>query len=349
MDILNSIKRVSNPPNPYHGIYAEWIDVPAPAELTLYEENAKSIVSKNSSPDIGFSYSVNAYRGCFHGCAYCYARPTHQYLDWGAGSDFERKIVVKINAPELLKKEFDKPSWKGEQIVFSGVTDCYQPLEASYELTRRCLAHCLEYRNPVGIITKGALIRRDIDILSELSKATNLFVFISIAFADDKVSKLIEPYAPRPSIRFRAMKQLADAGIPVGVGIAPIIPGLNDTHIPEIVHRAAEAGAQSAFITLLRLPAEVKDVFQERIVEAFPDRSKKIFNQIKAMRNGKLNQSEWGKRMRGSGKEWEAIEFLFQNSCRRHNVHYRSDPTKERIPFESTFRRPTNQLSLFGD
>lgn len=314
----------------------------------MYEEQAKTIISKNASPDIGFTYSVNGYRGCFHGCAYCYARPTHQYLDWGAGSDFERRIVVKVNAPELLKKEFDKKSWQGEEIVFSGVTDCYQPLEATYEITRQCLQVCLEYKNPISIITKGALIRRDIDLLRELSQKTNVTVYMSIAFSDDTHSRLIEPYAPRPSIRFRAMKELADAGIPVGVGIAPVIPGLSDREIPEIIRRATEAGAHSAFLTLLRLPAEVKDIFQERLIEALPNRSFKILNQIRAMRRGKLNESNWGDRMHGVGREWEAIEFLFHNSCQKYKLRYQSDPISHQYAV-STFKRPTPQLSLFEE
>lgn len=345
MDVPN-LKTVTNPPNPYHGTYADWIDTPPPAVLHVYEEQAKSIVTTNRSPDVGFTHSVNPYRGCFHGCAYCYARPSHQYLDFGAGSDFERKIVVKVNAPELLRKAFEKKSWVGDEIVFSGITDCYQPLEASYEMTRNCLKLCAEYKNPVAIITKGALIRRDIDILEMLNADASVKVYMSIAFEDDKVSKLIEPYAPRPSIRFRAMKALTDAGIPVGIGIAPVIPGLNEDQIPKILKKASECGAESAFLTLLRLPLQVRDVFQERIAEAFPEKSTKILNRIRSLRQGKLNQTEWGQRMRGSGPEWDAIQFLFRSSCEKHGIGYKYEKDEPRQKAQSSFSRPTNQLIL---
>lgn len=341
------LKRVDNPPNPFQGTLVEWIDAPPIVNLEVYEERAKSIVSKNSSPDIGFGHSVNPYRGCFHACAYCYARPTHQYLDFGAGTDFERRIVVKMNAPELLRKEFMKKSWRGDEIVFSGVTDCYQPLEASYEITRRCLAVCAEFQNPVSIITKGALIRRDIDILRQLNEKASVAVFMSIAFSDDKVSQLIEPHAPRPSTRFRAMKELADAGIPVNVGVAPVIPAVNDAQIPEILRRASEAGAKRAFMTLLRLPAEVKDVFEQRITEIYPDRHKKIFSQIRSMKNGKLNRTEWGKRMKGEGQEWEAIDFLFHSSCQKYGINRRDEKMIGEPEEKNTFVRPERQLSLF--
>ncbi len=349
MSLQPNLKRVLNPPNPYHGTYAEWIDAAPTAELVIYEETAKSIVSHNTSPDIGFSSSVNPYRGCFHGCAYCYARPTHQYLDFGAGSDFERKIVVKINAPQLLKKEFEKKSWSGDEIVFSGVTDCYQPLEATYELTRQCLQICAEYQNSVSIITKGALIRRDIDILIQLKRRASIAVYMSIAFADDKTSKLIEPFAPRPSVRFRAMKELTEAGIFVGVGIAPVIPGLSDFQIPEILERASEAGARSAFMTLLRLPAEVNEIFRTRLEDAFPSKAKKILNQIKAMKGGKLNRSEWGTRMQGEGEQWEAIKFLFTRNCDRFGLRHRTNKhdSKGDNNGHTTFKRPTLQLNLF--
>lgn len=335
---------VSNPPNPYRGVHAEWLDVPPPAKLEVYEERAKSIISENDSPDIGFSFSINPYRGCFHACAYCYARPTHQYIEFGAGTDFERKIVVKINAPELLRKEFEKKKWQGETIVFSGVTDCYQPLEASYEITKQCLEVCAEYRNPVSIITKGALIRRDLELLLKLKRDASVSVYMSIAFADDKMSKLIEPSAPRPSVRFRALKELADAGIRVSVGVAPIIPALNDVQIPEIIERAAEAGAQGAFMTLLHLPAEAKDVFIERLNEAFPERSQKVLNQLQGMRDGQFNRSPSGNRMRGEGPEWEAIEFIFKSACKKHGLNKDRSERTERPP---TFRRPVAQLDLF--
>ena len=337
--------RVNNPPQRYSSEIVEWLDLPPKIELQVYEEESRTILSSNDSPDISFKYSVNPYRGCFHGCAYCYARPTHQYLDFGAGTDFERKIVAKIKAPELLRDAFLKPSWIGEPIVFSGVTDCYQPLEASYQLTRRCLEVCAEFQNPVSIITKGALIRRDIDVLTKLHTTAHVNIYMSIAFADDKMSKLIEPYAPRPSVRFRAMQALHAAGIPVAVGVAPMIPGLNDSQIPEILERAAECGAHSAFMTLLRLPAEVREVFTTRLHEAFPTRAEKVLSQLRDMKGGELNRSEFGSRMHGEGPRWEAIEWLFDTSCAKLGLNQRG---RLKNPNNiSTFRRPEKQLNLF--
>lgn len=339
-------KHVSNPPNPWSQATVEWLDLPPPFSLQVYEEEARSIVSKNDSPDVGFTYSVNPYRGCFHGCAYCYARPTHQYLDFGAGTDFERKIVAKTNAPELLKAAFERSSWNGDEIVFSGVTDCYQPLELHYGLTRRLLEICLEYKNPVTIITKSAIIRRDLDLLRKLNEVAGVQVVNSIAFSDDEIARKVEPYAPRPSIRFRAMKELSDAGIRTIVGVAPVIPGLNDTQIPAVLETAQRCGARSAFMTLLRLPAEVREVFIERITREFPTRAKKILNQVSAMKGGVLNRTEFGTRMRGDGQQWEAIHWLFQNSCERLGLNLREEQVPLR-PITNTFERPRAQLKMF--
>ena len=219
-------RSVSNPPNPWQSIHAEWLGEPPTAELEIFEEEARSIIAENDSPDVGFRYSVNPYRGCFHACSYCYARPTHQYLGWGAGTDFDRKIVAKVNAPELLRRELLRPSWKGETIVFSGVTDCYQPTEAVYGLTRRCLEVCAEFRNPVGIVTKGALIRRDLDLLGAMARETDVDVYISLIFADDGVAKAIEPNVSPPSQRFEtiaAVPAVADARSPRRPAGAPQI------------------------------------------------------------------------------------------------------------------------------
>ena len=341
------IKRVDNPPNRFSPAIVEWLDSPPETFLEIYEENAKSIVSHNQSPDVGFSHSINPYRGCFHACAYCYARPSHQYLGFGAGTDFERKIVVKVNAAELLREQFMKPAWKGEDLVFSGNTDCYQPLEARYELTRRCLSVRHEFRNPVGIITKGALVRRDLDILSDLCKVTRVQVYISIAFSDDLDSKRIEPGAPRPSTRFRAMAELAAHGIPVGVAVAPIIPGINDYQIPEILMRAKDSGASSAFMTMLRLPQEVAPVFTERLAQEFPERALKVIHGIQELREGKLNQSQFGQRMKGSGPRWQAIQFLFKHNAEKLGLLGGDRKAIVRADRVVTFRRPTSQLSLF--
>lgn len=341
------IKRATNPPNPFTGQSIEWFDVPIPPPAEVYEERAKSIISKNESPDVGFSYSANPYRGCFHGCSYCYARPTHHYIDFGAGADFERKIVVKTNAAELLEAAFMKPSWVGERIVFSGVTDCYQPLERSYEITKRCLEVCLRFRNPVSIITKGALVARDAELLGALAREADAEVFVSLAFADDATARTVEPHTPSPRARLRAMKTLHEAGVRVGLALAPMIPGLNDTEIPELVARAKEAGASRAFMTLLRLPAEVEGIFFEQLEQNLPSRSNKIRHAIMAMKDGALNRASFGKRMVGSGARWDAVQWLFESACRKHQIEVgerRMDGGEVR---GSTFERPTAQLELF--
>ena len=248
---------VENPPNPWLTESIEWIGEPPRAKIEVFEETeTRTIISRNDSPDVAFDYSINCYRGCIHGCTYCFSRPTHEYLDFGAGTDFERKIVVKVRAPELLRKELMKSSWKGDEIVFSFTSDPYLPLEANYNLTRACLEVCAEFRNPVGIVTKSALIRRDIDVLQKLTSEASVGVFFSIPFADYEIARAVEPFAPSPKARFAAMKELADAGIQVGIGIAPTIPGLS-TDIPGLLERAKECGATKAFLNMLRLPGSV--------------------------------------------------------------------------------------------
>lgn len=347
-----SMRRLANPPNPWRSTHVEWLGEPPSAALDVYEERARSILSENDSPDIGFRWSLNPYRGCFHACAYCYARPTHQYLDLGAGTDFERKLVVKINAPELLHQTFLKKSWQGEVLVFSGVTDCYQPLEAHYGITRRCLEVCREFRNPVSMITKGALIRRDVELLAALARESRLHVCLSIAFVDEDLSRALEPNVPLPRARFEALRALSEAGIPTGVAVAPIIPGVNDHQIAEVLQRAAEAGATSAFMTLLRLPAEVKPVFLQRLHEALPLRSKKVEHALLEMRGGKLNQCEFGARMRGSGERWQAVTRLFEVSCKRYGLgcYEERGIGRERGVHDAEgtpFRRPNETRSLF--
>lgn len=338
---------VSNPPNPWSTQQVELLGPAPPAELVVYEERARSIVSENDSPDLGFRFSVNPYRGCLHACAYCYARPTHQYLGWGAGTDFDRRIVVKTNAPELLRQRFRKPSWTGELLVFSGVTDCYQPLEASYELTRRCLEVCLEFGNPVGIVTKGALVRRDAALLGELSARAGATVHVSIPFADDALARAIEPFASSPSARFDTLRRLAEAGVRVGVMVAPIIPGLNDSQVPEILERAAAAGATSAGHVLLRLPAEVAPVFEERLREAVPLRAGKVLSALSELHGGRLNDPRFGSRMRGSGPRWQAIESLFELHCRRLGLNEHHVGREHDDAPRDTFRRPDPQGRLF--
>jgi DNA repair photolyase len=275
----------------------------------------------------------------------CYARTSHEYLGFGAGTDFDRKIVVKVNAPERLRAQFLRSSWKGEPIAFSGNTDCYQPLEAVYRLTRRCLEICAEFRNPVAIITKGALVRRDIDVLAAMAREAEVAVFVSIPFCEDAMSRAIEPGASPPSQRFETLRLLSEAGVRTGVGVAPVIPGLNDDQIAEVLERGWAAGARKAFFTLLRLPGQTLPVFRERLQEAFPGRASKVLHAIEQTRGGKLNESRFGQRMHGVGPRWEAIESLFETQCRRLGFNLERAGARR----GTTFRRPTGQGQLFEE
>src|SRR5205809_5948755 len=280
---------IANPPNPWLTHAIEWLGEPPEVKLEVFEEtDTRSIISHNNSPDVGFDYSVNCYRGCIHGCTYCFSRPTHEYLGYGAGTDFERKLVVKVAAAELLRKELMKPSWRGDEIVFSFTSDPYIPLEASYKLTRSCLEICAEFRNPVGVITKSALIRRDIDVLKELVSRSKVGVFFTIPFTDRESARAVEPFAPLPDARFHAMADLAAAGIPVGIGIAPVIPGLTND-IPELLKRAKEAGATHAFMSMLRLPGSVAPYFEQRLREELPTKADRILHRIRDVRVWKFN------------------------------------------------------------
>lgn len=346
--IVRGLRPVANPPNPWHSAHVELLEPPAPAPVTVYEEVARSILTQNDSPDVPFSYSVNPYRGCLHGCAYCYARPTHQWLDFGAGTDFEQKLVVKTNAAELLRQELKKREveLRGQAIAFSGVTDCYQPLEASYGLTRRCLQTCRDFRQPVGIITKGALVERDADLLGELARGAGAVVHLSIPFLDAADARAIEPQAPSPERRFRTMRVLADAGVPVGIAIAPVIPGLNDHAIPALLREAKAHGADKAFAILLRLPREVEDVFVERLRQALPLRADKVLSWLSAMHGGKLKDSRFGERMRGQGPRWEAIDGLFRIWARKLGL---AVGERSQVSMPKNQPRGPRQRSLFGD
>lgn len=337
---------VHNPPNRFSATTLEY-DEEAPAHLEVFEEHARSVVSENDSPDVPMRFSVNPYRGCAHACAYCYARPSHQYLGFGAGTDFDRKIVVRVNAPEVLRATFDKRSWKGESITFSGNTDCYQPLERRYELTRRLLEICAEYRNPVHVITKSALVRRDVGVLQRLARDARCGVTLSIPFADDDMARAIEPYASAASARFETVRILAEAGIHVGVNVAPVIPGLNDSQIVEVLERAHAAGAQSVAMMPVRLAAEVLPVFLERLEAAYPARLSKVKSAITQVRGGKLNQSAFGRRMQGEGPRWQAVQGLFEAHRRRLGlVGFDPEASPEPEP-PTTFARPSAQRSLF--
>lgn len=337
------MRPVDNPPNPFAAHKIEYDEDAAPdARLELFEERAKSILSENDSPDVGFRFSVNPYRGCIHGCAYCYARPSHQYLGFGAGTDFDRKIVVKTNAPELLRAHFERPSWKGELVVFSGNTDCYQAIERSYELTRRCLEVCADFRNPVGIITKSTLVLRDLSLLQRLAREASVSVWVSIAFDSDEDGLALDPWAPRPSRRFEVIRALADAGITVGVSASPVIFGLNDAQIPSVLERAREAGATRAFATLLRLPPPLDEVFAARVARTHPGRAQRIENALVELRGGNKGDNRPGHRMQGIGPRWDTFRQLFDRTCARLGIN-----ADEEQPRPDTFRRPTRQGSLF--
>ena len=338
------MRYVENPPNPWLTQSVEWIGEPPEIKLEVFEEtDTRKIITHNDSPDVGFDYTVNCYRGCIHGCTYCFSRPTHEYLGYGAGTDFDRKIVVKVNAPKLLRQELMKPSWKGAEIVFSFTSDPYVPLESHYKLTRQCLEICAEFHQPIGIITKSALIRRDIDVLQELSRNASLAVFFTIPFTDVETARAVEPYAPLPEARFHAMQSLAEAGITVGIGIAPVIPGLS-SDIPELLKRAKESGAEMAFINMLRLPGSVAPYFEERLRDELPTKADRVMSRIREARDGKVNSSVFGERMRGKGEYWKATERLFKIHSERLGFNKRRT---HRTPATSTFRRPTAQASLF--
>ncbi len=283
----------------------------------------QTALSRNDSPDIGFEWSLNPYRGCEHGCIYCYARPFHEYLGFSAGLDFETKIVVKPRLPELLRAELSRPSWKPDFIALSGVTDCYQPAERRYRITRGCLEVLAEFRNPVGIVTKNALVTRDIDLLADLARHRCAAVYVSLTTLDPDLRSILEPRTSPPAARLAAIRKLADAGIPVGVMVAPIIPALNDHEIPALLAAASEAGARFAGRVVLRLPHAVAPLFEEWLGRHFPDRRDKVLGQLRAMREGSLNDPRFGSRMRGEGLFAEQIHRMFAVACRRAGIQGR--------------------------
>lgn len=320
---------------------------PPPAQVTILEDRSKSILSENDSPDLGFRWSCNPYRGCLHACAYCYSRPTHEYLDLGAGTDFDTKIVVKREAPALLRATFDKPSWQGELVMFSGVTDCYQAIERDLELTRRCLEVCLEYRNPVSSISKSALVERDIDLFLALQREARFHHSVSLAFTDAEMARALEPWAPSPERRLKVIETLAKAGVSVGIMVAPVIPGVNDSQLVTLLERAKDAGAAWAGWVLLRLPGVVKQVFEERVRVALPLAADKILHRIRETRGGeKLYDSRFHTRGRGEGPYAQMLGQMFDQTVARLGLDARDDGPDG----PSTFRRPpprTGQLSLF--
>lgn len=338
-----------NPPNRYERLHREE-DAAALDEDELRQvptefiaDHTGSILSENDSPDVPFRYSINPYRGCEHGCVYCYARPTHEYLGYSAGLDFETKILVKEEAPELLAEAFDRPTWEPEAVALSGNTDPYQPGERRFELTRRLLQVFLDYQNPVTIITKNYLVTRDLDILEKLAAKNLVRVTLSVTSLQPKVIGSMEPRTSRPARRLKAVERLADHGVPVGVNVAPVVPGLTDEELPAILKAAAERGATRAGYVLLRLPGPVESLFIDWLEREFPGRKDKVLNRLRQMRDGKLSDHRFGHRMKGQGTFAETIQFLFDLQCRRHGLNDHSTELDT-----SRFRRPPKgQLHLF--
>jgi DNA repair photolyase len=308
----------------------------------IIKDTTQSIIAYNNSPDVGFDAGINVYRGCEHGCAYCFARPTHEYLGFSAGLDFETRIVVKEKAPELLRNELMSPRWKPQPLAMSGVTDCYQPLERKMLLTRRCLEVLAEFRNPVCIITKNFLVTRDVDLLAELARHNAVVVNISITTLDPALTPKLEPRASLPKARLEAIRLLSGAGVPVGVLTAPMIPGLNDHEMPGIIAQAVAAGATFAGYVPLRLPFGLKDLFADWLEQHFPDRKEKVLNQVRAIRGGKMNDGNFGSRMRGEGLFAQQLNQLFHVACRKAGLPH------ERPELSTAhFRRPAGpQLEL---
>jgi DNA repair photolyase len=302
-------------------------------------DDSRSIVSENDSPDIPFRYSVNPYRGCAHGCSYCYARPGHEYLGLNAGIDFESKVLVKHRAPELLREWLARDAWQPEPIIFSGVTDCYQPAEREFRLTRGCLEVACEARQPICIITKNALVTRDLDILARMAADRTVSVALSITSLDAQLARVMEPRTSTPAARLRAVRQLADAGVPVRVMVAPIIPGLNDFEMPAVLKAASEAGAQGAGYTVLRLPLAVRPIFLEWLQRTQPLKAAKVESLIRATRGGKLSSSQFRARMRGEGLMAEQIKQTFAVFAKRYGLDGR------KAPLESGNFRPPKQVS----
>ncbi len=293
---------------------------PPPPDTEWIRDASRAILATNDSPDVGFDTSLNPYRGCEHGCVYCYARPTHEYFEWSAGLDFETKILVKETAPELLERTLASPRWQPRAVALSGVTDSYQPAERELEITRRCLEVFVKFRNPVALVTKNHLVTRDRDLLSELGRCDGAAVYLSLTTLDPALSRVMEPRASLPEKRLEAMRVLREAGVPVGVLVAPVIPALTDHEIPALLHAAAEAGAQFAGYMVLRLPHGVKDLFADWLDRHFPTHKDKVLNRVRALRGGRLNDPRFGSRMKGEGVFADQIDRLFSLARKKAGI-----------------------------
>jgi DNA repair photolyase len=338
-----------NPPNRFERLHLERDpddpDGPdpdaAPRRTEFFHDTTTTLLTRNDSPDIHYEYGLNAYRGCEHGCAYCYARPYHEYLGWSSGLDFETKVMVKLRAPDILRRELTAPRWRPQPIAMSGATDCYQPAERQFKLTRACLEVCAELRHPIFIITKNALVTRDLDVLTRLAAHDCVSVNVSITTLDPDLGGRLEPRASRPAARLRAIRDLSAAGIPVGVLAAPMIPGLTDHEMPAILDAAAEAGARVASYTSLRLPFAVKDVFLKWLDDHVPGKKARVLDRLRRLGGGQIYASDWGKRLTGQGILAEQLRNVFEVTARRAGLN--------RVSFRlatAHFRRPGEQLTL---
>ncbi|MDX3907567.1 MAG: PA0069 family radical SAM protein [Pigmentiphaga sp.] len=329
-------------------------EAPPPLKTEVAIERARKILSRNDSPDIPFDRSINPYRGCEHGCVYCFARPTHAYLGWSPGLDFETRLVAKANAVEALRAELARPGYRVDVINIGSATDAYQPIERHWKLTRGLLELLLETRHPVSLVTKGGLVARDVDLLAKLAELKLVAVYVTVTTLDAGVARTLEPRAAAPWRRLEAIRQLTGAGVPVGVSLAPVIPFITDDQIERVLEACAHAGARAAFYTVLRLPWEVKDVFVDWLDAHFPDRKARVLHCIEDLRGGKLNDPRFGSRMRGQGIWAELIDQRFKRAARKHGLAGR------RIDLETGLFRPpapmpaqdasgpqARQLSLF--
>lgn len=313
----------------------------------FYNDHSASVLVKNNSPDLGLGYSINPYRGCEHGCIYCYARPTHEYLGFSAGLDFETKIMVKRDAPELLQKEFMKKNWIPQSVFFSGNTDCYQPAERNFQITRRCLEVFLKFRNPVSVITKNALILRDMDILKELSGMNLIRVVISVTTLKNELQRKLEPRTSSPSMRLKTIEQLSSCGISTAVNVAPIIPGLTDEEIPSILKAASESGAVKAGRVMLRLPYSVKEIFTGWLKNEYPDRADKVINRIKELHGDTLYNSNFGTRLTGEGLWADTIKKIFDTNCAKYGLNKPTSPLSADLFKIPSDLKNKDQLNLF--
>ncbi len=351
---------VTNPANRFERIailedpeFAEWQTRAEPVEgggprTEFFADPSRQVLSFNTSPDLPFEASLNPYRGCEHGCVYCYARPTHEYLGFSAGLDFETKVLVKRDAPSLLRKALAARRWKPQVVAIGGVTDPYQPVERRLGITRRCLGVFLEFRNPVAIVTKSGLVTRDVELLRELARHDAVAVYVSITTLERDLHRVMEPRAAAPERRLATVEALAQAGVPVGVLVAPVIPGLTDHELPAIVAASAAAGASFVRHIMLRLPHGLPELFEAWLERHFPERKAKVLNRIRAVRGGRLNDPRFHTRQRGGGPFADQVEAMLSLACRRAGLAGKS-PTLS----AAAFRRPTDrqrppQLSLFG-